>query len=337
VIAARSGVVNFLEGVVFVDGQPLDRKPGVFVRLQEGSVLSTEGGRAELLLTPDTYLRLGADSSIRMISTDIDDTKVEMLTGSAILDSAQAPAGAFVKIVFKGETIRPLKPGNYRLDVEPPQLRVFKGQAEVSPKEKKGDPVTVAASQLMPLDGSSVVKRFTEGTDSLLDIWSDERGALIASNMINSQSIHDPLFDTGPAVPDDLASYIGYGSALPPAPGGMSTYGSTVVYPTYSGIYTYPGYPGYPGLSVYTPYPSLATALLIPGYRRQSSLLLYAPHNGYSSVFTARPGYTGYSGGIGVSSPGRTVFAPRPVTTVGPHPVTVAPHVGTPVRAVGHR
>src|SRR5215472_1279046 len=138
VIAARSGVVNFLEGVVFVDGQPLDRKPGVFVRLQEGSVLSTEGGRAEVLLTPDTYLRMGADSSIRMISTDIDDTKVELLSGSAILDSAQAPAGAFVKIIFKGETVRPMKPGNYRMDAEPPQLRVFKGEAQVSTNEKKG-------------------------------------------------------------------------------------------------------------------------------------------------------------------------------------------------------
>jgi hypothetical protein len=324
VIAAHSGVVNFSEGVVFVDGQPLDRKPGIFMRLAEGATLSTEGGRAEVLLTPDTYLRIGADTSIRMLSTDIDDTKVELLSGSAILDSAQAPAGSFVKIVFKGETIRPVKPGNYRMDAEPPQLRVFKGEAEVSPNDaaKKSEPVTVLAAQLMPLDGSPVVKRFTQGTDGLLDIWSDERGSLIASNMVNSQSISDPLLDNGPAVPDDLASYIGYGG-LPPSTSGLGTYGSTVVYPTYPGY----GYPGYYG---YSPYPTLAT-LLIPAIRRPTSILLYSPRTGYSgSIYTLRPGYTGYTGYTGgVSSSSRTVFTPRPVTTV--------PHIGTPVHVGGRR
>jgi len=323
VIAARSGVVNFSEGIVFVDGQPLERKPGIFVRLREGSTLSTEGGRAEVLLTPDTWLRIGADSSMRMLSTDIDDTRVELLSGSAILDSAQAPAGSFVKIVFKGETIRPVKPGNYRMDADPPQLRVFKGEAEVSPNDaaKKGEPVAVLAAQLMPLDGSTVARRFTQGADGLLDIWSDERGSLIASNLVNSQSISDPLLDNGAAVPDDLASFIGY-AGLPPATSGLGTYGSPGVYPTYSG-YGYPGYPGYYG---FTPYPTLAT-LLIPAYRRPASVLLYSPRTGYSSsVYTVRPGYTGYTG---VSSPSRTVFAPRPAT--------VAPRIGTPVRGFGHR
>lgn len=355
VIAARSGVVNFFEGVVFLNGQPLQRKPGIFVRMQEGATLATEGGRAEILLTPDTYLRLGADSSIRMISTDIDDTKVELVSGSAILDSAQAPSGAFVKIIFKGETVRPMKPGNYRMDAEPPQLRVFKGEAEVSRNDadhagKPGEPVTVLASQLMPLDGSTIVKRFTQGSDGLLDIWSEERGSLIASNMINSQSISDPLFDSGPGVPDDLASFIGYGAALPPSAGGItasagsgfptyqvySTYPAWSTYPGYAGYPGYPGYnsyPGYPGYYGVSPYPSLTT-LLIPAYRRPASSLLYTPRTGYSSsVFTARPGYTGrtgytgYAGAAGVSSPARTTFAPRPVT--------VAPHIGMPARPVG--
>jgi hypothetical protein len=334
VIAARSGVVNFSEGIVFVDGQPLDRKPGIFMRVQEGSTLSTEGGRAEVLLTPDTYLRIGADTSIRMLSTDIDDTKLELLSGSAILDSAQAPAGAFVKIVFKGETIRPVKPGNYRMDADPPQLRVFRGEAEVSSSDaspnsaaKKGEPVTVLASQLMPLDGSTIAKRFTQGTDGLLDIWSEERGSLIASNMINSQSISDPLLDNGTAVPDDLASFIGYGG-LPPSAGGLSTYGSGVAYPTYPAYgypgYGYPGY-GYPGYYGLTPYPNLAT-LLIPAYRRPTSILLYSPRTAYSgSIYTLRPGYTG---GYGVSSP-RTLFTPRSVSA--PRPAVGVGHIG------GHR
>lgn len=360
VIAARSGVVNYFEGVVFIDGQPLERKPGIFARMHEGATLTTEGGRAEVLLTPDTYLRLGADSSIRMISTDIDDTKVELLSGSAILDSAQAPAGAFVRIVFKGETVRPMKPGNYRLDADPPQLRVFKGEAEVSRQDAKNDakdsePVTVLASQLMALDGSTIVKRFTQGTDGLLDIWSEERGSLIASNMANSQAISDPLLDNSAAVPDDLASFIGYASSLPPASAGAGAYGSSVVYPTYptypgyvgySGYPGYAGYPGYPGYAGYPGYPGYGLsvypgiATLIPAYRRPRPLVLYSPRTGYSpSVFASRPGYTGYAGttgyrgSYGVTSPARPAYTP----TFGSRPATVMPHIGTPGRAVGHR
>src|ERR1700691_2469784 len=94
-IAARSGLVSCCEGVVFLDGQPLARKSGTFARMKEGSTLLTESGRAEVLLTPDTYLRIGEGSSIRMISSDIDATQVELLSGSSLLDSARAPEGEF--------------------------------------------------------------------------------------------------------------------------------------------------------------------------------------------------------------------------------------------------
>lgn len=321
VISARSGLINYFEGVAFVDAAPLAHKSGIFARLHEGDTLSTESGRAEVLLTPDTYLRIGADSSIRMIKTDMDDTQVELLSGSAILDSAQAPAGAFVKIIFRDETIRPMKPGNYRIDAEQAQLRVFAGEAEVS--RGKEDPVTVLSSQLMPLDGSSVVKRFTEGADGLLDIWSDERGALIASNLANSQSISDPLLDTGPAVPADLAAYIGWLPPMPPASGG--TYDS--VYPTYPGYgypgYGYPGYgyPGYPGYPGYAPYGALS--LLIPAYRPATSLWIAPRTAGYSSIYTVRPGYTGSVG----SYSSRPTYVSRPVITA-PRTVGGVGHVG---------
>lgn len=324
VISARSGLVNYSEGVVFVDGQPLEHKAGMFPRLHEGSTLATESGRAEILLTPDTYFRLGADSSMRMISTDIDDTQVELLSGSAILDSTQAPDGAFVKIVYKDETIRPLKPGNYRIDADPAQLRVFEGEAEVT--HGKDNPVTLQASQLMPLDGAPVVKRFTDGSDGLLDIWSSERGSLIASNIQNSQSITDPLLDDGSAgVPADLASYIGYLPPLPPAPaGGLNPYGYGYVYPSYT---------------VLSPYPALAT-IFIPAYRPATHMLLYTPHvGGYGSIYTTRPSYgvTGY----GIGSTYHPAYVSRPAG-IAPRSVGIAPrpvggvHVGA-VHVGGHR
>jgi hypothetical protein len=304
VISARSGLVNFFEGVVFLDGQPLARKSGTFARMREGSTLLTESGRAEVLLTPDTYFRIGEDSSIRMIAGDIDDTRVELLSGSSILDSAHAPEGQFVTIIFKDATIRILKPGNYRMDAEPPQLRVYEGEAEVT---RKGSPVTIEASQLMPLDGAPVVKRFTQGSDGLLDIWSEERGSLIASNMINAQSISDPLLDTGPGVPADLASYIGYMPMVTAPPVGLNPYGYSFLYPSYTG---------------FSPYPSLAMLVYAP---LRSASLLYVPRYGYSSVYS-RPGFPG---GLGIMSTPRPVFLPRPAVTT--------PRVGVGVHPVGRR
>jgi hypothetical protein len=328
VISARSGLVNFFEGVVFLDGQPLARKSGTFARMREGSTLSTQSGRAEVLLTPDTYLRIGEDSGIRMISNDINDTQVELVSGSSVLDSARAPDGVFVKIVFRDSTIRILKPGHYRLDAEPAQLRVYDGEAEVTRNATRngsgsGDPVTIESSQLMPLDGAPVVRRFTEGSDGLLDIWSEERGSLIASNLTNSQSISDPLLDNGPGVPDDLASYIGYMpmptmAAIPP--GGMSPYG---MYPYGVNPYGYYNYL-YPNYSGFSPYPSLVVAMA----PLRTASYLYTPRYGYSSIYSVRPRFP--SGlGIGVGTTPRPVFTPRPAVTV--------PRIGGAVRVGGRR
>jgi hypothetical protein len=298
VISARSGLVNFLEGVVFLDGQPLARKSGTFARLRDGSTLMTESGRAEVQLTPDTYLRIGEDSSIRMISDSISDTQVELIVGSAILDSAKAPSGAFVTIVFRDSSIRILKQGHYRMDAEPPQLRVFDGEAEVT---RNGKPVKLEASQLMPLDGASVVKRFTQGSDGLLDLWSEERGELIASNMVNSQTISDPLLDTGPGVPADLVSYIGYMPLATITPMGLSPYGFG-----YGGPFS-----PYGGLSVgaFAPYPSAA--------------FLYVPRR-YTTTFATRPVIGTVGGRVGFAAPPRMIYVPRPTT-----PITVPRGTGT--------
>ncbi len=132
----------------------------------------------------------------------------------------------------------------------------------------------------MPLDGAPVVKRFTQGSDGLLDIWSEERGSLIASNMASSQSISDPLLDTGPAVPADLASYVGYMPMGPISPVGLNPYGYSYLYPSYSG---------------FSPYPSLAM-MAIPAYRPVTSMMLYVPRYGFhrdlhgSTDVSERPG-----------------------------------------------
>jgi hypothetical protein len=320
VISTRAGLINFSEGLVFVDGHPLARKFGAFERLKNGSTLVTESGRAEVLLTPNTYLRIGEDSSIRMVSDDLSDPRVEILAGSCALDSESASPGSSVHLTFRDSTIRFLKPGRYHIDANPPQLRVFAGEAEVTKDGGSvGNSVTLESSQLMPLDGAPVVKRFTEGSDGLLDIWADERHSLIASNLLNSQSVYDPLLDSGPAGSGDYLSSLGaYGGYIPMA-------GLPTVMGGYYGSNPY-GYSAYG----YTPYSysflqPYGVVVLRPTYSRV--LTIYGLRTGTTPIFGPRPA-TGTIGTIGTPRP--VVFAPRPT---GP----TAGHVGVGGRVGGHR
>jgi hypothetical protein len=305
VISTRAGLINFSEGLVYVDGHPLARKFGAFERLKNGSTLVTESGRAEVLLTPNTYLRIGENSSVRMVSDDLSGPRMEILAGSAALDSESASPAGSVQLTYRDSTIRFLKPGRYRIDADPPQLRVFAGEAEVL---KDNSPVTVESSQLMPLDGAPIVKRFTEGVDGLLDIWADERHSLISSNLSNAQSIYDPLVDSPPDGSGDYLSSLGaYGGYIPlaglPAVGGY--YGS----PSYGyGVYSYNPY----GYSYLQPY----GVIVQPTYSRV--LTLYGLRTGTSSIFGPRPA----SGTINIPRPvgyRPPVFAPRPTGATAVH------------------
>jgi hypothetical protein len=312
VISARSGLVNFLEGVVFLDGQPLMPRSGAFARMHDGSALTTEEGRAEVLLTPDTYIRIGEHSGIRMVSNDISNTQVELLSGSAILDSAKAAGGDLVRVTFRDASIHFLKPGHYRMDAEPPQLRVDDGEAEV---KRDGKTTQLEASQLLPLDGASVVKRFTKGSDGLLDLWSAERGDLIASRMLSASAISDPLLDPGPGVPADFASYVGY---IPPASLPLPSTGLAPPPPIGWGGLGF-GYGGF--------YPALGFVAFVG---RPAATFLYVPRR-QVSVFPGRPSVFGT-----VVTPPRTVFVPRPGISIAPRPgilIAPRPRGGAPVAA----
>ncbi len=86
VISTHSGVIHFFEGAVYLGDQPLEAHLGRYPSVPLGGQLSTAAGRAEVLLTPGTFLRLGDQSSIRMLKNDLADTQVELQAGSAIVD-----------------------------------------------------------------------------------------------------------------------------------------------------------------------------------------------------------------------------------------------------------
>src|SRR5579872_5458440 len=101
IISAHSGVVQYIEGNASLDGAPVELKFGHYPEIKQDQEFRTEEGRAEILLTPGVFLRLGENSGIRMLSNGLADTRVEVLQGSAIVECEQLPRDNAITLVYK--------------------------------------------------------------------------------------------------------------------------------------------------------------------------------------------------------------------------------------------
>src|SRR5690349_16387512 len=131
VISAKSGTIAKVEGKVFLGDQLVEESLTKFPDIKENGVVRTEDGRAEVLLAPGMILHLGENSSFRLITNRLIDTRLELLTGSAVVDAEQVAKDTTLTIVCKDGTVAVSKDGHYRFDTEPARLRVFEGTADV--------------------------------------------------------------------------------------------------------------------------------------------------------------------------------------------------------------
>src|SRR5215475_5744633 len=60
---AVPGTLNYVEGQASIGNEALNTKSVGAAELEPGQTLATENGRAEVLLTPGIFLRLGDNSS----------------------------------------------------------------------------------------------------------------------------------------------------------------------------------------------------------------------------------------------------------------------------------
>src|SRR5581483_2144332 len=136
VVSVRAGVVNFFEGSVLLDGQQIEPKNGKFYDIKEGSSLWTDNGRAEVMLTPGVFLRVGEESAIRMVSTRLTDARVDFKGGEIALEVTKAAtlSGGVMpdRVLYRSYEISFAKAGRYRFTSEPPQLLVHTGEAHVA-------------------------------------------------------------------------------------------------------------------------------------------------------------------------------------------------------------
>jgi hypothetical protein len=176
VVGARAGVVSFAIGKVYLDNQAIDISPTHFPDVKEKSILRTEGGRAEVLLNPCAVLRVDEDSSIRMIDADLLQPRVELLSGSAVVDVPGIRKGSDIRLQLSAVDVEMVRKGTYRFDYSPSLVKVYDGRAAVV---RSGGKTEVEGGRMMAFDSPSAEKFDVRGGDGL-DLWNHQRAIVLA-------------------------------------------------------------------------------------------------------------------------------------------------------------
>src|SRR5271169_3861044 len=225
--AAVPGSINYVEGQVSMGTQALDSKAVGTTELQTGASLTTQKGKAEIPLTPGVFLRVGNNSSVRMISPSLTDTEVSIDKGHAMVEVAEIHPENDIRISEDRSPTRLLKTGLYDFNLRQDQLRVFDGKASV---DEGGRSVTVKGGRALnlaegsPLKGSKFNKKSYEEGD--LYRWSSLRSAYLAEANVDAASMYpssgwgpwglnawawDPWFDAYTFIPGDGIWYSPFG------------------------------------------------------------------------------------------------------------------------------
>ena len=176
-ISAQSGMVHYIEGSVYVGQKRVESKFGQFPSVKQGQDLRTEDGRAEMLLTPGAFLRVAEHSSIRMLANHLSDTRVEILSGSAMVECDELLPDNSLMLVYHGDNIKLEKNGLYRLDADRASFSVYDGQAVV--KSDTGQ-LTLKKGKQTGLNGVLQAEHFnTKVGDSFL-AWNQQRSGYLA-------------------------------------------------------------------------------------------------------------------------------------------------------------
>jgi hypothetical protein len=136
---AAPGTLNYVEGSARLDGHPVTQSSvgSPAATLQAGQVLSTTDSRAEVLLTPGIYLRLGHNSAVKMISPDLTDTAVAVERGRVDVEVDQLFQQNNIHILLDHVPVQLVKTGIYEFNARRDTVMVVEGMAvAMRPNEK---------------------------------------------------------------------------------------------------------------------------------------------------------------------------------------------------------
>ncbi|MGD1092283.1 MAG: hypothetical protein ABSB35_09850 [Bryobacteraceae bacterium] len=301
-IPPQPGVINYSEGQAAIGGQPLNANSAGSVKLSAGQSITTQNGKAEILLTPGVFLRVAPNSTVRMISPDLENTVLSVDKGRAMVEVDQVHPANNIRIEQNGASTKLVKSGLYDFDVDHGQIRVFDGQAEVL---VGGRNMEVKGEHQLSLNmaGKLKAKKFdrSEFQDDFYR-WANLRSSYLAEANVDAARQYNQTMGSG----------YGYGGGYAPGMYADGWYGNGWYWDPWFDAYTFlPGdgifYDPFgwafysPGLAWGAPfygrgYYGYGNRHFGPGYRPSIAAGHGTGYLGHAHV--ASPGY-GFSGGGG--------------------------------------
>jgi hypothetical protein len=200
-ISSKAGKVNLVEGAVSVE-QKTGKSIGLNKNdeLKVGEKVSTaSNGKAEILLNPGSYLRLGENSEFEFATTGLDDLQLKLNRGSAIFEVlTNSEQGFIVGIQTPQTKTFILESGVYRIDIladNSTKVSVWKGKAQIGEKDaqfiKGGKSATVKNSLV-------AVAKFDRDNKDALDTWSKLRAKdlMAINNKLRDANLRNSLINS---------------------------------------------------------------------------------------------------------------------------------------------
>src|SRR5688572_25035152 len=180
-ISAKAGGVNTVVGTVRVARE--DQQPQVLTstdNLAAGETVTTRSSsNAEILLNPGSYFRLGENSEFQFEDISLDNLRLRLMKGSAIIEATGvADMDLGIKVATEHGEFTIVRSGVYRVDVRPDSaaMAVRKGRASFGPNKTdiaKGGKVVTLTS------GVVAIAKLDKDKDEF-DAWSKQRAQLLA-------------------------------------------------------------------------------------------------------------------------------------------------------------
>jgi hypothetical protein len=203
VISAKPGMVNYVEGrpLVFRGDQEEGTRLIARNQLRSGERVQTgEGDRAEILLSPGSYLRVPGNSQVEITKAEFDDMQFNLIQGIAILESAAFDKKVHaLKISTPNGDVKVLEKGLYRFQVmQGGQVEVFvySGKAEWLKNQHELATLNSKKRYLLGTDekGKPQFVKLNKDDMDQVDQWSKRRAEyLVAAN----GRLSDWMFDSG--------------------------------------------------------------------------------------------------------------------------------------------
>jgi hypothetical protein len=184
IISATAGGINFTSGNVTVQRRGSSRQHALTAKddLDTGdSVTTGAGGRVEVLLNPGSYMRVDENSEFVFTDASLDNLRVRLLKGSALLEITGVDDIKF-EIGFSTPQTDALiiRKGIYRFNAlanETTEISVRKGRALFGKgffNEVKGGQKVLIGRNLLE------VAKLDKKNQDTLDVWSKERAETLA-------------------------------------------------------------------------------------------------------------------------------------------------------------